>query len=95
MVILCSLVSLCRTSSTHSRSTRERLTVFRSDDGGRSWPRKLLVHAGPSAYSSMLLSGGRILILYESGEAVGDFFADRIVFARLRLEEASPLGPPP
>ena len=38
---------------------RERLTLHRSDDGGRSWPRSLLLHAGPSAYSSLtLLPGG-------------------------------------
>ena len=82
-------------SMPHSRERRERLTIFRSDDGGRSWPRRLVVHAGPSAYSSMLLQGGRILLLYESGEAEGDFFADRISFARIRLGEDSVLGLPP
>ncbi|MBG86664.1 MAG: glycosyl hydrolase [Verrucomicrobiales bacterium] len=36
-----------------SNKTRERITVWGSFDGGKSWPIKRLVDAGPSAYSSM------------------------------------------
>ena len=32
---------------------REKMTVWASFDGGKTWPLKRLVHAGPSAYSSM------------------------------------------
>jgi sialidase-1 len=46
-------------SKPDSSRRRERLTIFRSDDGGASWPRRLLVHNGSSAYSSLLfLRGG-------------------------------------
>ncbi|MCP4452927.1 MAG: exo-alpha-sialidase [Planctomycetes bacterium] len=38
-------------------TNRERATVWASLDGGKTWPVKRLVHAGPSAYSS--LSAGR------------------------------------
>ena len=37
--------------------TRERITVWASPDGGRTWPMKRLVFDGPGAYSS--LSAGR------------------------------------
>lgn len=40
-----------------SNKIRERVTVWASFDGGLTWPRKRLVHAGPSAYSS--LAAGR------------------------------------
>lgn len=39
------------------RGVRERITVWASFDGGRTWPVKRLVHAGSSAYSS--LAAGR------------------------------------
>lgn len=39
------------------RATRERVTVWASFDGGKTWPVKRLVHDGPSAYSS--LTSGR------------------------------------
>jgi len=54
---------------------RVRMTVWASFDGGKSWPVKRLVFAGPSAYSS--LDAGRpgtpaegwIYLLFESGGA--------------------------
>lgn len=46
-------------SKPDSSRRRERLTIFRSDDGGASWPRRLLVHPGSSCYSSLIfLRGG-------------------------------------
>tara|TARA_B110001452_G_scaffold28329_1_gene22259 strand:- start:2363 stop:3874 length:1512 start_codon:yes stop_codon:yes gene_type:complete len=77
---------------------RERLTLHRSDDGGRSWPRSLLLHAGPSAYSSLgLLPGGCLGVLFERGERRTSFFAEQIAFVRVPLAassdvEVSPLG---
>ena len=49
---------------------------------------------GPSAYSSMrLLPGNSHLgVLYERGETATAFFAQKIVFERVKLGEESPLG---
>lgn len=77
---------------------REKLTLHRSDDGGRSWPRSVLLHAGPSAYSSLgLLPGGCLGVLFERGERRTSFFAEQIAFVRVPLAassdvEVSPLG---
>ena len=55
--------------------TREKLTVWASFDGAKTWPVKRLVHAGPSAYSSMVAgrpgtpSAGRIFLLFEGVES--------------------------
>lgn len=52
---------------------RERATVWASFDGGQTWPVKLLVHDGPSAYSALAAgrpgtaSEGRIFLHFESG----------------------------
>lgn len=53
-------------------TARERATVWASFDGGKTWPVKRLVDAGPSAYSSLAAgrpatpSEGWIYLLYES-----------------------------
>jgi sialidase-1 len=47
---------------------RRMLTVKLSRDEGKTWPVERLVHAGPSAYSSLArLKSGRIGLLYERG----------------------------
>lgn len=81
-------------SGPSSTAGREKLTLRRSDDGGHTWPRSLLLWAGPSAYSSLRLlpDGVHLGVLYERGEGVGAFFAQQIVFERVRLGEESPLG---
>ena len=80
-------------SGPHSHLTRERMTLRRSDDGGRTWPRTLELHRGPAAYSSMqFLPNASLGVLYERGETPGAFFAKRIVFERVRLNEHSALG---
>ncbi len=54
-------------------TAREKITVWASFDGGRSWPVKRLVHDGPSAYSSLAVgrsgtpSEGKIYLLFEGG----------------------------
>jgi sialidase-1 len=54
---------------------RERMTVWASFDGGKTWPVKRLVFAGPSAYSSLAAgrpatpSEGQIYLLFEGAEA--------------------------
>lgn len=53
---------------------REKITVWASFDGGKTWPVKRLVHAGPSAYSNLGVGrpgtpgAGRIFLHYEGGE---------------------------
>jgi sialidase-1 len=54
-------------------TAREKVTVWASFDGGRSWPVKRLVTPGPSAYSSLGVgrtgtpAAGRIAIILEGG----------------------------
>lgn len=54
-------------------TARENPTVWASFDGGRSWPVKRLVYAGPGAYSNLGLgrsgtpSQGKIYLLFEGG----------------------------
>ena len=85
-------------ASPSSPAARGALMLRRSDDGGLTWPRTLTLHAGPSAYSSMrLLPGGSHLgLLYERGESVLSFFAQRIVYSRVPLallDEQQPQQP--
>jgi sialidase-1 len=62
---------------------RENLTVRLSKDGGRTWTRSRVLHAGPAAYSSLaLLRGGAVGCLYERGERRP---YERITFARFPL----------
>jgi sialidase-1 len=52
---------------------RERVTVWASFDGGKTWPAKRLVYDGPSAYSELAAgrpgtpSQGRVTLLFEGG----------------------------
>lgn len=52
---------------------RQKITVWASFDGGKTWPVKRLVFDGPSAYSNLAAgragtpSEGRIFILFEGG----------------------------
>lgn len=54
---------------------REKITVWASFDGGRTWPAKRLVYDGPSAYSNLGVgragtpSEGRIYLIFEGGPA--------------------------
>ena len=56
---------------------RERVTVWASFDGGRTWPVKRLVHDGASAYSSLnagrpgTASQGWIYLQFEGGPGGG------------------------
>jgi sialidase-1 len=53
---------------------RERMTVWASFDGGKTWPVSRLVHDGPAAYSSLGVgragtsSQGKIYLTFEGGE---------------------------
>ena len=63
---------------------RDKLTVRLSYDEGRTWPVARLLHAGPSAYSSLAaLPDGALACLYEAGQK--DPY-EKILFARLTLD---------
>jgi cyclophilin family peptidyl-prolyl cis-trans isomerase len=59
------------------RPQRERITVWASFDGGRTWPVKRCVHEGPSAYSSLAagrpgtVTAGWIYLHFEGGSDGG------------------------
>ena len=56
-------------SNPASSSSRTAMTVRTSDDGGREWSKGVLVHEGPSAYSSLVpLDPESVGCLYECGE---------------------------
>lgn len=52
-----------------SISERVNMTLRGSSDNGVTWPRQIVLHTGPSAYSDLAVApDGRILCLYEGGE---------------------------
>ena len=60
-------------SNPASRDARTGMTIRRSRDGGRTWSKGTVLHAGPSAYSSLATIGGvqgteGLACLYEAGE---------------------------
>jgi sialidase-1 len=70
--------------SNPASSKRERLTIRRSDDGGKTWPAAGLLDAGPSAYSCLtILPDQTIGCLYERGEKSP---SERITFARFNKD---------
>ncbi|MCX7030368.1 MAG: sialidase family protein [Spirochaetes bacterium] len=63
---------------------RENMTVRTSLDGGRTWPCRRTLHAGPSAYSCLAaLPDGDMAILYEAGR---ESPYEGIVFSRFGLD---------
>jgi sialidase-1 len=69
--------------SNPASSSREKLTVRLSCDGGRSWPVSKVIHEGPAAYSSMAIArDGNIFVLYENGD---ENPYERISIARFNL----------
>lgn len=66
------------------KGARVDLTVRMSSDDGGTWPVSRLLHAGPSAYSSLgRLSDGTILCLYEGGTKNA---SESLKLARFNLE---------
>ena len=69
--------------SNPAATTRTRMTVRLSRDGGRTWPESRVIHEGPAAYSSLAVLGDKSIgLLYERGEARA---YERITFARFHL----------
>jgi hypothetical protein len=70
-------------SNPASDTRRVNMTVRASFDEGRTWSVNKVLHAGPSAYSSLaVLPNGEIACLYEAGE---NHPYESIVFARFVL----------
>lgn len=68
--------------SNPASTKREKMTVRRSDDGGKTWVWSKVLHEGPSAYSSLVeLRKGDVGVLYERGEKSA---YEKIVFEVLR-----------
>jgi hypothetical protein len=66
------------------KGARVNLTVRMSKDDGKSWPVSRMLHAGPSAYSSLgRLADGTILCLYEGGTKNA---SESLKLARFNLE---------
>lgn len=69
--------------SNPAATKRERMTVKASADDGRTWPRQLVLHEGPSAYSNLVvLDATTAGCLYERGEKSA---RERITFARFPI----------
>ncbi len=78
-------------SNPASARSRTAMTVKLSYDEGKSWTKKLLLHAGPAAYSNLVtLPNGNLACLYESGTK-GAY--EHIVFSEMQWDEFSPLSP--
>lgn len=72
-------------SNPASAEGRTRMTVRTSVDGGKTWSEGVVLHEGPSAYSSLVdLGDGVVGCLYECGE--GHPY-ERITFATVRIHE--------
>lgn len=71
-------------SNPASKKKRHQLTVRLSDDEGRSWPVSRVLHAGPAAYSCLVvLPKGSIGCLYEGGSMHP---YEKLVFARFPVD---------
>ncbi len=72
-------------SNPASQESRANMSVRVSFDDGLSWTDSVVLHAGPAAYSDLLvMNDGRIGCLFESGE---DTPYEKIVYARIDLED--------
>ena len=66
------------------KGDRVNMAVRLSEDGGLTWSKKRVLHAGPAAYSCLaVLPNGDIGCLYEAGK---DSPYEHLVFERFRLD---------
>jgi sialidase-1 len=71
-------------SNPASTQGRVQMTLRASFDDGKTWPKSLLLYAGPSAYSDLAtLGNGNIACLFEAGV---DNIAESIVFTQTALD---------
>lgn len=75
--------------SNPASTARAKMLVRLSQDGGATWPRAGLLHAGPAAYSALVvLPDGSVGCLYERGDKHP---YETIAFARFSLPWLKPL----
>lgn len=75
--------------SNPASTKRERMTVKASADDARTWPRQLVLHAGPAAYSNLIvLDATTAGCLYERGEKAP---RETITFARFSFADLQPV----
>jgi sialidase-1 len=56
-------------SNPASQTSRTNMTVRFSDDQGKTWAKKFVLHEGPAAYSNLVvLPNGNLACLYEAGK---------------------------
>ncbi len=71
-------------SNPTSETKREKMTVRISYDEGKTWPKAIVLHEGPSAYSCLgILKDGAIACFYEAGE---EHPYENIVFEKISLD---------
>lgn len=71
-------------SNPASTTSRVNMTVRASFDDAATWPARMVLHAGPSAYSDLaVLPGGAVACLYERGD---NHPYETITLARFPLE---------
>ncbi len=63
--------------------SRYNLTLRRSYDDGKSWADSLQLNPGPSGYSDMALSGGKLLAIFENGEKV---YREKISIISIKID---------
>jgi sialidase-1 len=72
-------------SNPASQSSRTNMTVKMSLNNGQTWPKKKVLHSGPSAYSNLtILPNKNIGCLYEAGYAKP---YEGIVFEQIRFKD--------
>jgi hypothetical protein len=77
-------------SNPAAQNARVNMTVKLSMDEGRSWTNKLVLHAGPAAYSNLTtLPNGNLACLYEAGRQSP---YEAIVFREIGWDEFVPLS---
>jgi sialidase-1 len=82
-----------------TRDFSEKITVWASFDGGRTWPVKRLVYDGPSAYSTLAVgrsgtpSQGKIYLLFEGGTKSWDEAVHVAVFNLSWLLDGRDIAP--
>ena len=81
-----------------SRGARRNLTLRLSGDDGTTWPHSLMLNAGLSAYSGMVITKeGKILCVYENGtrdycEKISIVQVDRAALVAPKAAPAAPAG---
>ena len=69
--------------SNPARWGRNDMTIYRSDDGGKTWPNALMVHQGPASYSNLIdIDADTLGIIYEGG--VKHAAAEGSIFLRVK-----------